>query len=1326
MPINNIHADEDNRPLPAGWDVGRDYDGKIYYINHLEKKTTWIDPRLSFPSTSPHPPGDETSRRGSLDCNNRVVYEGGGIGKASFNSSSSSNGNTNKSSNSSNGGSGSLDQRDEWKSVQENMLKQYLATAEVDLRAKEELAEIKEQRLHLAQDEYHHLSKHLNIALSTSTTSLNSTGSCLSTKYDPDLLRADVNHAKSRVQRLKRELMNIDSEMTYKQKGVETLSRVNDKFSNSQIPPGITLEEAQAIKIELYNIHQSLSTGEQEKVELMKSLACLKDDLTRLQSSESSLDVSVLDSRLSTASQTDLSGELVPVGTRLAEMARLRLRYDDARRQVQEIQQCLASLEEKMNPGQLESDKDRLLLIQEKEQLLRELRSITPRSRSNQEMTEIKREILKLENDLNKAMEVSNRCIAERLKLHEEKQLLLQQLMESMKSVSRLESQLKLLSASTLSMSSSSSLGSLSSSHASSKGSLSSLSFTDIYGLSSTATSDPAMLDLHKRVDKILVDSSQSPSVSNTSSGCCSIISSSNQNSPTQPIPSSTTLVTNEEISDSFVDHKSSISLNNVVEPPLTLSPRSSISSVSSQLHNDQTQIIHHAGQLPARTQKHLDKQLGELTLNSVCSSGNHNSERKQQLPIISEGNFQFCEKLLSSSTSVELSTISESASEALTEDATSGSITSGGGVCATGTRPKVSRRTSSSNAPRFSSDDSVAGDSGVFESHSAVTVPTFNACPSEGGLSLMNLETAQVQIKLKYFTSDSILHVGIERARNLSALLIPENGKICVKAALLPCTSSNSSFCTRSLSDLRKPAFGESFRLSVPIKKLTSKTLQVTIWSISPEGKEECLGSAQVSLADFDPSKGTCLRWYNVLSFHFMQQPSEVASSSSNKHLPDNLMAESGCTPKIGTLKEESSDDSTIISSQTSTLTRNVGPESMTLQGGDHLHYCQEEDEEDTNEDDEIVILSATEIYDALSANNHKNVSLTDKETNTEYFLLNSPGKRSSSSGIQQRIASTDALIKRSQTFSPSASHLNKNDYICRLNRSDSDSAMPLYKRLSFQRSMSERRSLRIPMSFSTGGKTLRHLSKSSLPRRRKSSSRYLLQTPLDLELDLAAQKTKLELLQEEIDRLKIIKRRMEEARERGDKDLPNWLADQDHFQKLLSQVESNEQKSTEDRRFEKMIRKSGRDIYKLRKTRTPKGKLDVYSFKEKMAFFTSLKASVPILPVPEENIIELNNKSACCSHDEISSATTSIIILATKSQKDHQYLERRNDMNIHNRFTDPNNKSLSSSINNDNHTSSPPPNNSNNSSQPSLSQEQPQQTKFTYEIDPVIGVIV
>lgn len=32
-------------PLPEGWDFARDYDGKIYFIDHNSKKTTWIDPR---------------------------------------------------------------------------------------------------------------------------------------------------------------------------------------------------------------------------------------------------------------------------------------------------------------------------------------------------------------------------------------------------------------------------------------------------------------------------------------------------------------------------------------------------------------------------------------------------------------------------------------------------------------------------------------------------------------------------------------------------------------------------------------------------------------------------------------------------------------------------------------------------------------------------------------------------------------------------------------------------------------------------------------------------------------------------------------------------------------------------------------------------------------------------------------------------------------------------------------------------------------------------------------------------------------------------------
>ena len=169
--------------------------------------------------------------------------------------------------------------------------------------------------------------------------SVNSTCSTGS-KYDVDLLRVDVGQCKARVTKLKRELAKMDAEVSIKQKGMETLARVKDKYSEES--NGLTLEEARAIKTELNNIQKSLTVGEQEKIELMKNLACLKDDLTRLQHSESTLDVtkqSQVMERLSTASQTDLSGELVPVGARLAEMARIRLQYDETRQQVQDIQQ---------------------------------------------------------------------------------------------------------------------------------------------------------------------------------------------------------------------------------------------------------------------------------------------------------------------------------------------------------------------------------------------------------------------------------------------------------------------------------------------------------------------------------------------------------------------------------------------------------------------------------------------------------------------------------------------------------------------------------------------------------------------------------------------------------------------------------------------------------------------------------------------------------------------------------------------------------------------------------------------------------------------------
>ena len=448
---------------------------------------------------------------------------------------------------------------------------------------------------------------------------------------------------------------------------------------------------------------------------------------------------------------------MVPVGARLAELARLRLQYDERRRNVQEIQQQLAALEERISPGQLESDKDRLLLIQEKEQLLRELRSINLRNRSQPEMTDIRREIRKLECDLNNAMEVSNKCIADRLKIHEDKQFLLQQLKDSMREVSTLESQLKLLSASTLSMSSSSSLGSLSSSHASSKGSLSSLSFTDIYGMSSIAQPDSSMLDLHRRVEKILEGTQQNVDnvVVNQNSEECF------QPGPVPAVP------------------EVPVNLNlPATSSQLSLSPRSSLSSVSPPVSPYNAAVLppsydqayltsierqkrlqsvlpllsqQPAAPVPPVATTGLEDQLTALTVARLPLTARRlNNSRQFEL---GEGNYQVVgrrsgQDSVGSDQSAPLSPISESTDDRKTT---------------------LSLSTNTRSVSAAVSDESVAGDSGVFEaSHKK----------DDLGLS-MNLETAQVQIKLRYSNTDQLLHVGIERARNLSALFIPEGRKM-------------------------------------------------------------------------------------------------------------------------------------------------------------------------------------------------------------------------------------------------------------------------------------------------------------------------------------------------------------------------------------------------------------------------------------------------------------------------------------------------------------------------------------------------------------------
>jgi protein KIBRA len=430
-------------------------------------------------------------------------------------------------------------------------------------------------------------------------------------------------------------------------------------------------------------------------------------------------------------------------------------------------------------------------------------------------------------------------------------------------------------------------------------------------------------------------------------------------------------------------------------------------------------------------------------------------------------------------------------------------------------------------------------------------------------------------------------------------------------------------TFCTRAISDLSKPTFGENFPIAISKNKLIAKTLQVNIWAIDVNNKEDCLGSAQVSMAEFKSST-TSVKWYNVLSFHFMQpevkKPVQTLRTTVS-HIKQESEISSMTSSRQGTLKEESSDESTIISSQTSTLTRNIGPESMmghcdnpeigylgqaefAVEGGISFQVDNEEDEDSV--DDEFMINENTDsfIFPISQALN------VDAETNTECVFIQQPviGRKPSREEnlvkLGQNHSSGSSVVKRSKTFSPSAP-INKSQYNCRVSRSDSDSAMPLYRRMTFQRSSKERRSLHVPTTSHH-----RHKSQNKNP-----NSDVTTKTSIDLELDLAAQQSKLMVLSEEIERLRQIKNKMEEAKAKGDKELPLWLQEDEKFQILLASLEEKTgQKSYEEKRMEKLLRKTAKEIYKLRKTKSIKGQLDVQSFKEKMAFFTCVKANVPI----------------------------------------------------------------------------------------------------------------
>uniref|UniRef100_A0A674P6G3 WW and C2 domain containing 1 n=1 Tax=Takifugu rubripes TaxID=31033 RepID=A0A674P6G3_TAKRU len=468
-------------PLPEGWEEARDFDGKVYYIDHINQCTSWIDPRdrQTKPLTFADCIGDElpVGWEEAYDPAVGAYYVDHNTKRTQLE-----------------------DPRAQWQREQECMLRDYLSVVHDALSAQREIYLVKEQRLRLAQEEY----RQLNDAWrdkSTSQTSLNSRSSS-SSKYDPDILKAEIATAKSRVNKLKRDLACMKQELQYKEQGFETLKKIDQKVSNS--PYGYKLQEAQAILSEVRSIRDAISSGEKEKQELMQKLAVLKDGFQLDSGSQQELwgsSPSLANSEMSiprlysdAGSQTDIPAEFMTSSNRLAEKVRLSLKYEEAKRRIANIEVQIAKLDSEAWPGLLDPERDRLILINEKEELLKELQYVSPRQRLEPNDAEkLETEKKRLERDLQAARDNQSKALTESFE---------PQRCYNFSFLPRVSCS---LSASTLSCSSGSSRGSLTSSRGSlattsSLGSTSSLSFTDLY-LEQPDLSDP---DFQNKLDCLL------------------------------------------------------------------------------------------------------------------------------------------------------------------------------------------------------------------------------------------------------------------------------------------------------------------------------------------------------------------------------------------------------------------------------------------------------------------------------------------------------------------------------------------------------------------------------------------------------------------------------------------------------------------------------------------------------------------------------------------------------------------------------------------------------------------------------------------------------
>lgn len=1132
-------------PLPPGWEEARDYDGRVFYIDHNTRQTSWIDPRdrITKPLTFADCVGDELPLGWEVVYDQQVgVYYIDHINKTTQ----------------------IENPRTQWRQEQERMLKEYLVVAQEALNAKKEMYQIKQQRLELAQQEmqlFNQLTQDDNRSITSSHS-----GSSSNAKYDPDQIKAEIACRRERLSRLKQELAQMRQELQYKEMGVETLQEIDRKMSSSQT--NYKLDEAQAIFSELRSIKKAISTGEKERQDLIQSLAKLTlnfcDSINEVTNNAESLaDSCSVQQYTDAGCQTDLMGEFgSQESSLLADRVKLSWQYEEAKKKMSSIQHQLAQLDSESWSGRAEADRDWdcLQLLREKETLLQELTLLSQQQHSSDTLLQLQEEKRRLQDEVQRAHSAQSQGANQRILLQEKRNVLMRQLEEATRITTYLHSQLKSLSASNLTVSSSSSRGSLASSRgslASSRGSLSSVSFTDIYGLPQYDRTEGSSDVLDPSFRYLLPLESHS--------------------------------------SGSAYGPKRS---HDTPQSLTSLSSRSSLSSLSPPSSPMDTPY-HSAPQdcpLAQMTEEYM-----EVASRGLLAEGLRTQSQAQQ------------HTTLSGDGEVGIAATAHLLEGKSHRDAALQGTHSSTGVTL---RCKSASRTSR-RARRVSAgvnEDVLATDSGVFEAWSRSRTEESEEVSFAQDVTVAVSEPVHIQIGLLYDSNSRFLLLHVLQMRNLSKASIRDRWKVFVKVHVLPMDSSRpcTYYCCKAQEPQSLLSFNESFRIPLSVGGPGAHALQFSLSTLGPLAQEELLGSAQVSLTDCVGSTEMLFQWLKV-QFHStenhrpehrrLSQPNRIMDEEEEKNEGQGKL-EVSVVSHLEEMKKE-------LQRSEEELERKEEPGEAVSERS----WQAESVDSGCSNSTAFVIpcpeslcgegICLTSGRRCLQPAERNPIIKVDKATNTEGVFAEPmrmrPKERTGRWGHSSPFMRSSTIV-RSQTFSPGA----RSQYVCRLYRSDSDSST-LPKKSPFIRNTLERR-------------TLRYKQQSH----RSSLAEQPTRTSLDLELDLQACRTRQRQLTEELAALRELKLRLEEPMQgpRSPADLPHWALRDERFRNLLREAQRQSKQTRQEQRqeeaAERRLRKASKEVLQMR-GQSHKEPLPVQTFKEKMAFFTRPRFNIPPLPADD-----------------------------------------------------------------------------------------------------------